>query len=72
MDLQSAGSVSKQLVNIGGKSILTDCRTKYPDGISVGEIAITSSGRLKCKQLFHGVLLQWDEGQGLAEMVLHN
>lgn len=54
------GTVSKQILEHAGHGIQTECSTKYPNGITQSEIAVTSSGQLpKCKHVFHGVLKQF-------------
>lgn len=60
----SNGLVSASISKIGGDSIQQECKTKYPDGINFGEIAITGGGNLACKIVCHGALPQWDQGTG--------
>ena len=47
------GLVSKALLLAGGPSIQADCNKKYPNGIRLGEIAVTTGGSLKCVNLAH-------------------
>lgn len=60
----SHGLVSASISKTGGDSIQQECKTKYPDGINFGEIAITGGGNLACKIVCHGALPQWDKGTG--------
>lgn len=50
------GFISKQLVGKGGPSIQQECDKDYNDGISIGELAVTNAGKLKCKKIFHVAL----------------
>ena len=47
------GKASLALLKAGGSSIQADCNQKYPNGISVGEVAVTTAGDLKCKNILH-------------------
>ena len=62
------GAVSKSLLKKGGKSIQQECSSKYSDGISEGDIAITSGGKLQCKKIYHTYLPPWNGGKN--KMVL--
>ncbi|XP_029633907.1 protein mono-ADP-ribosyltransferase PARP14-like isoform X1 [Octopus sinensis] len=55
------GSVSKLLLKAAGPQIQDECNQKYPQGISTSEIAITKGHDLKCKNVFHLVLPDWNE-----------
>lgn len=61
LDLKD-GVASRVLVEKGGDSIQQECRQKYSDGISEGDIAVTGGGSLKCKQVYHVCLPPWDSG----------
>ena len=63
------GTVSRSLIKEGGDIIMQELKRKYPDGIQVGKIARSSGGNLQCKEIYHGVLNKWDQGQGVAERV---
>ena len=65
----SVGVVATQLLNAAGQDLQEECRTKYPDGIKPGQVAVTSAGDMDCEALFHGVLLPWDNGHGWAQQV---
>ncbi|XP_053377233.1 protein mono-ADP-ribosyltransferase PARP14-like isoform X2 [Mercenaria mercenaria] len=66
------GAISRTLLKAGGDMLDQECKTKYPDGIKSGEVAVTSGGAMKCKELYHGLLAKWDGGQGHAERVMEN
>lgn len=68
LDLK-VGAISRTLLKAGGDALAQECKIKYPDGIKLGEVAVTSGGAMKCKALFHGLLVKWDGGQGHAERV---
>ncbi|XP_023932230.1 poly [ADP-ribose] polymerase 14-like isoform X2 [Lingula anatina] len=46
----SMGGVSKAIVNSGGSAILDECRKK---GQTMGGLALTGAGKLKCKYIIH-------------------
>lgn len=60
----SHGAVSASISRTGGESIQQECKTKYPEGINFGEIAVTAGGKLACKIVCHGALPQWQYGAG--------
>lgn len=60
----SQGAVSLSISKTGGDSIQQECKTKYPEGINFGEIAVTGGGNLACKIVCHGALPSWDKGTG--------
>ncbi|XP_036364701.1 protein mono-ADP-ribosyltransferase PARP14-like [Octopus sinensis] len=55
------GSISKFILNAAGPEIQDECNQKYPQGISTSEIAITKGYNLKCDNVFHLALPDWDE-----------
>ncbi|XP_061194345.1 protein mono-ADP-ribosyltransferase PARP14-like [Saccostrea echinata] len=63
----SQGAVSASLLNLGGIDIQRECHSKYPHGIEFGDIAVTSGGKLNCKNIFHGALQNWDKEKGVAK-----
>lgn len=50
------GYVSKLILKYGGKEIQTELKKTYQHGIGIGDIAISSAGKLHCKKILHGVL----------------
>jgi O-acetyl-ADP-ribose deacetylase (regulator of RNase III) len=68
----NVGAISRTLLKAGGDIIEQECKKKYVDGIKPGEVAVTTGGALSCNELYHGQLIRWDGGQGLAEKVWYN
>lgn len=66
----NVGTVSKKLLEVGGEVLQNECRSKYPDGITVGQIAVTSGHNLPCRNVFHGVIPIWDHGRGNSEKIM--
>jgi len=52
LNLASSGSVGRALLDVGGKSLLTECKTRFPSGIKYGEVVAVNGGNLKCKQVY--------------------
>jgi O-acetyl-ADP-ribose deacetylase (regulator of RNase III) len=55
----NAGNASRAMVTRAGNSIQDECKRKYPNGITFGEIAETGGGNLYCGYIFHGCLKFW-------------
>ncbi|XP_036364589.1 protein mono-ADP-ribosyltransferase PARP14-like isoform X2 [Octopus sinensis] len=64
------GSLSKSILNAAGPEIQYECNQKYPRGISTSTIAITKGHDLKCKNVFHLTLPEWDENS--SDSILAN
>lgn len=64
------GAISKSLVEAAGTVIQEECKHNYQNRMSVGSVAVTSGGIMQCKNIFHAVLMPWDNGQGKAEHFL--
>ncbi|CAG2206177.1 BACH1 [Mytilus edulis] len=60
------GAVSQSLLCVGGPQLQKECNQKYPDGVNIGDVAVTSGGSLKCDVIFHGALPQWKETGALT------
>lgn len=55
------GQVSKSLLKHAGKAIQIECKEKYPQGVSMGGIAVTKGGDMQCvEQIYHCILPQWN------------
>ncbi|XP_060594497.1 protein mono-ADP-ribosyltransferase PARP14-like [Ruditapes philippinarum] len=54
------GAVSISLLNVAGKKMQEEVRSKYPNGLNNINIAITSGYKLKCKHVYHTALDQFD------------
>ncbi|XP_046549029.1 protein mono-ADP-ribosyltransferase PARP14-like [Haliotis rubra] len=64
------GMVSKSLLKHAGPSIQAECKEKYPDGIQLGDIAVTKGGDMQCvEQIYHCVLPNWDDGTGTQTLI---
>ena len=53
------GAVSLSILDKGGRSILDECREKFPNGIDFGEVVSTKAGRMNFKYICHGALPLW-------------
>ncbi|XP_053400000.1 uncharacterized protein LOC123557665 isoform X2 [Mercenaria mercenaria] len=62
LDLKE-GAASRSLLKKGGNSIQQECQSKYSNGITEGEIAITTAGNLQCQQIYHTCLPPWNGGK---------
>ena len=67
MDL-SGGVISKILAEAAGPSLQDECTRSAP--VSPGNIAITGSGNIKCKYIFHIALNTYDGPGGNSEKVI--
>ena len=60
-DLQlQRGALSKAILKAGGRNIQVECEQNYPDGIKVGEVAVSSAGKLLCSKIFHIAIKHFD------------
>lgn len=58
--------MSQSLLCVGGPQLQKECNQKYPDGVNIGDVAVTSGGSLKCDVIFHGALPQWKDAGALT------
>ncbi|XP_053389477.1 protein mono-ADP-ribosyltransferase PARP14-like, partial [Mercenaria mercenaria] len=65
LDLKN-GAVSSSLLKFGGQNLQMEVSTNYPDGINFGEIAVSAGHTLKCLQVFHTTLSNYDANNATA------
>ena len=65
----ASGPVTKAIVKVAGDSIQLECATKYPDGITAGQIAITGGGNLSCSHIYHTTLNKWSPDEQRVTVV---
>jgi O-acetyl-ADP-ribose deacetylase (regulator of RNase III) len=53
------GAVSKSILEKGGRSILDECKHRFPHGINYGQVVCTKAGRMNFKFICHGALPHW-------------
>jgi O-acetyl-ADP-ribose deacetylase (regulator of RNase III) len=58
-DLSMSGGVSQKIRQIGGDEIYREAQNLTP--LSLGEVAITTAGKLRAKKIFHSVVIDFDE-----------
>jgi hypothetical protein len=60
-DLQlQRGLLSKAILKAGGKRIQDECDRNYPDGIKVGDVAVTTAGHMQCSNIYHISIKHFD------------
>lgn len=65
------GSLSKSILKAAGYQILTECRNKYPNGITSNDIAITSGGSLtNSKFIFHTTSTIYVDNISCAQVII--
>ncbi|XP_025093182.1 poly [ADP-ribose] polymerase 14-like [Pomacea canaliculata] len=68
----SKGQVSRDLLRVGGPQLQEECKTKYPNGINFGEIAVTGKGGPKglfCKNIFHCCLKEEKDKKKIEKII---
>ena len=63
----STGAVSAMIIKAAGSKLQQECSKKAP--VRLGDVAVTGPGDLKCKNIFHIVVCQYDGPGGKAEKV---
>jgi O-acetyl-ADP-ribose deacetylase (regulator of RNase III) len=53
------GAVSFSIIEKGGRSIVDECRKRFPNGIDFGEVVCTKAGRMNFKFICHSALPHW-------------
>jgi O-acetyl-ADP-ribose deacetylase (regulator of RNase III) len=71
--LTMGGGVSNRIREVGGDEIYRNASNLIP--LSLGEVAITTSGKLMAKKVFHGVVIDFDlreyPSQEVIQKVVH-
>ncbi|KAK3577206.1 hypothetical protein CHS0354_030477 [Potamilus streckersoni] len=67
MDLRK-NSLARSFLQYGGPSLLSECKSKYPQGISPGVVAVVGGNQLKCKYVYFGVLRRYNSQESVQEM----
>jgi O-acetyl-ADP-ribose deacetylase (regulator of RNase III) len=55
--IQMSGGVSWRIREVGGNEIYKETRNLIPT--ILGNIAVTTAGKLRAKKIFHGVVIDW-------------
>ncbi|VDI41166.1 poly [ADP-ribose] polymerase 10/14/15 [Mytilus galloprovincialis] len=63
------GMLSKSVLKAGGQGLQNECTQNYPNGIKEGEVAITTGGKLSCKNVLHGCLPSWHHDQSSIKIL---
>ncbi|XP_069139916.1 uncharacterized protein [Argopecten irradians] len=66
----SKGKAMTALATKCGPTLKTECATKYPMGLKIGDLAEISPGNLSCKALYLGTLPSYNNGAAPAEKAL--
>ncbi|HAA27909.1 MAG TPA: hypothetical protein DCE56_09920 [Cyanobacteria bacterium UBA8553] len=71
--LQMNGGVSWKIRQVGGNEIYKETRNLIP--LFLGDVAVTTAGKLKAKKVFHGAVIDWHDEilpfQNLIRQVVH-
>ncbi|XP_052226217.1 protein mono-ADP-ribosyltransferase PARP14-like isoform X1 [Dreissena polymorpha] len=59
LDLNN-GAVSKTILKQAGPEIQNELKQSYPNGIGEGQVAVTKGHKLKCTNVVHGAVSNWD------------
>ena len=66
--LTMGGGVSYTIRSIGGNNIYTEAQKLVP--LSLGEVAVTTAGKLSAQKVFHGVVIDFDSEKGPSRKVI--
>ncbi|XP_050395688.1 protein mono-ADP-ribosyltransferase PARP15 isoform X2 [Patella vulgata] len=72
LELQN-GAVSGSINKAAGPNLQAECKEKYPNGINVGDIAVTGPGNLRCQKVYHTCLSSYNkgsDGKNLENLIL--
>ncbi|XP_071089965.1 protein mono-ADP-ribosyltransferase PARP15-like [Haliotis cracherodii] len=68
----SSGPLTKAVLAAAGETIQAECKQTYPNGIKPEEVAVTSGGKMSCKQIFHITLNDWKPDDAEVEKAFKN
>ncbi|HEY9861270.1 MAG TPA: macro domain-containing protein [Candidatus Obscuribacterales bacterium] len=66
--LSMGGGVSYRLRSIGGSDIHSEAQRLAP--LSLGDVAVTTAGKLSAQKIFHSVVIDFNTGQGPSKAVI--
>lgn len=66
--LSMGGGVSFRIGSVGGSSIYKEAQKFVP--LSLGDVAITTAGKLSASKVFHGIVIDFDKRQGSSQKVI--
>jgi O-acetyl-ADP-ribose deacetylase (regulator of RNase III) len=58
--LKMKGALHRRIQEVGGDEIYSEARNLVP--LSLGNVAVTTAGKLQVKKIFHGVVIDWRSG----------
>ena len=67
-----SGAISKSIAAAAGPGVQNEVSQACPNGLHSGQHVVSSGGNLRCTQIFHAVLCNWDGGNGGAQQVRLN
>ena len=68
LDLET-GAVSSAILAKAGQGLQDDCKTKHPNGVKVGEVAVTKAHGLRVKEVYHLTLPSWSSPDSIRVSV---
>lgn len=66
--LSMGGGVSYRIRSAGGSEIYSEAKKLAP--LSLGEVAVTTAGKLSAQSIFHGVVIDFNTGKGPSKQVI--
>ena len=64
--------MSQSLLAAAGPDLQTELRKNYPQGLPRGHVGKTKGYRLRCFNVYHVTLEQWDSGAAEARELVIN
>jgi O-acetyl-ADP-ribose deacetylase (regulator of RNase III) len=66
--LTMGGGVSRSIVSVGGIIIYKEARQLVP--LPLGNVAVTTAGKLKAKKIFHSVVIDFAQSKGPSDIII--